>query len=32
MNANELAEAFHGTLVTRDWPALRNLFHDDATC
>jgi ketosteroid isomerase-like protein len=26
----EIAEAFHATLVSRDWPAMRALFHDDA--
>lgn len=26
-----IAKAFHATLVGRDWPAMRALFHDDAT-
>ncbi len=27
----EIAKAFHATLVGQDWPAMRQLFHDDAT-
>ncbi len=30
-NAEHLAQAFHRALVTRDWDAMRTLFHDDAT-
>jgi len=26
-----IAQKFHATLVNRDWPAMRALFHDDAT-
>lgn len=28
---DDIAKAFHATLVSRDWPAMRSLFHDDAT-
>ena len=27
----EIAKAFHATLVGQDWQAMRQLFHDDAT-
>jgi len=27
----DIAKAFHATLVNRDWSAMRALFHDDAT-
>ncbi|MDR6827680.1 ketosteroid isomerase-like protein [Bosea sp. BE271] len=27
----DLAKAFHAALVSRDWPAMRALFHDDAS-
>lgn len=27
----DIAKAFHGALVNRDWPAMRALFHDDAS-
>ena len=27
----KIAEAFYATLVGRDWQAMRQLFHDDAT-
>ncbi|MGR6330392.1 nuclear transport factor 2 family protein [Sphingomonas sp. XXL09] len=27
----DIAKAFHASLVSRDWPAMRALFHDDAT-
>ncbi len=27
----EIAKAFHATLVSQDWKAMRELFHDDAT-
>ncbi len=31
MNPEALARAFHARLVARDWAALRELFHDDAS-
>ncbi|GGA83113.1 hypothetical protein GCM10011491_08200 [Brucella endophytica] len=30
MTAEELAHAFHRALVSRDWEAMRQLFHEDA--
>lgn len=29
--SEEIAKAFHATLVNKDWGAMRALFHDDAT-
>ena len=29
--AEEIARTFHAALVSRDWVAMRALFHDDAT-
>lgn len=30
-DAETLAKAFHGALVTKDWDGMRTLFHNDAT-